>query len=131
MALVFFKTAATQTTASCTQREACHCVRLPSTSDGQEHKIIWDAGPERNAIFHLRDTACRRRGSHHHEADTLVRRSARARQTQQQASTLEWSHIQLPSTLDIGTTVPIAQCPVVMLTHILVTCDTLVRVVIH
>ena len=46
------------------------------------------------------------------EADTLVRRSACARQSQQQATTLEWSHlqihIQLPSTLDIGTTVPIA-----------------------
>ena len=32
---------------------ACH-----RTSDGQEHKIIWRAGPERDAIFHLRVTAC-------------------------------------------------------------------------
>ena len=31
---------------------ACHC-----TSDGQEHKIIWRAGPERERIFHLRVTA--------------------------------------------------------------------------
>ena len=33
---------------------ACHC-----TSDRQEHKIIWRAGPERDMIFHLRVTACR------------------------------------------------------------------------
>ena len=38
---------------------ACHC-----TSDGQEHKIIWRAGPERERIFHLRVTACREQGSH-------------------------------------------------------------------
>ena len=38
---------------------ACHC-----TSDGQEHKIIWPAGPERERIFHLRVTACREQGSH-------------------------------------------------------------------
>ena len=38
---------------------ACHC-----TSDGQEHKIIWHAGPERERIFHLRVTACREQGSH-------------------------------------------------------------------
>ena len=39
--------------------DACHC-----TSDGQEHKIIWRAGPEREWIFHLRVTACREQGSH-------------------------------------------------------------------
>ena len=33
---------------------ACH-----RTSDGQEHKIIWHAGPERDMIFHLHVTACR------------------------------------------------------------------------
>ena len=35
---------------------ACH-----RTSDRQEHKIIWRAGPERHTIFHLglRVTACR------------------------------------------------------------------------
>ena len=33
---------------------ACH-----RTSDRQEHKIIWCAGPERDMIFHLRVTACR------------------------------------------------------------------------
>ena len=38
---------------------ACH-----RTSDGQEHKIIWPAGPERDRIFHLRVTACREQGSH-------------------------------------------------------------------
>ena len=38
---------------------ACHC-----TSDGQEHKIIWRAGPERERIFHLRVTACIEQGSH-------------------------------------------------------------------
>ena len=38
---------------------ACHC-----TSDGQEPKIIWRAGPERERIFHLRVTACREQGSH-------------------------------------------------------------------
>ena len=38
---------------------ACHC-----TSDGQEHKIICRAGPERERIFHLRVTACREQGSH-------------------------------------------------------------------
>ena len=29
------------------------------TSDRQEHKTIWHAGPERDMIFHLRVTACR------------------------------------------------------------------------
>ena len=29
------------------------------TSDRQEHKIIWRAGPEEDTIFHLRVTACR------------------------------------------------------------------------
>ena len=38
---------------------ACHC-----TSDGQKHKIICRAGPERERIFHLRVTACREQGSH-------------------------------------------------------------------
>ena len=38
---------------------ACH-----RTSDGQEHEIIWLAGPERDTIFHLRVTACREQGSH-------------------------------------------------------------------
>ena len=38
---------------------ACH-----RTNDGQEHKIIWRAGPERDRIFHLRVTACREQGSH-------------------------------------------------------------------
>ena len=33
---------------------ACH-----RTSDRQEHKIIWRAGPERDMIFQLRVTACR------------------------------------------------------------------------
>ena len=37
----------------------CHC-----TSDGQEHKIIWRAGPERERIFHLRVRAYREQGSH-------------------------------------------------------------------
>ena len=34
------------------------------TSDGQEHKIIWLAGPERDTIFHLHVTACREQSSH-------------------------------------------------------------------
>ena len=34
------------------------------TSNGQEHKIIRRAEPERDTIFHLHVTACRRRGSH-------------------------------------------------------------------
>ena len=37
------------------------------TSDGQEHKIIWRAGPERDTIFHLRVTACKEQGSHCHD----------------------------------------------------------------
>ena len=37
------------------------------TSDGQEHKIIWPAGLERDTIFHLRVTACREQGSHCHD----------------------------------------------------------------
>ena len=37
------------------------------TSDGQEHKIIWSAGLERDTIFHLRVTACREQGSHCHD----------------------------------------------------------------
>ena len=32
---------------------ACH-----RTSDEQEHKFIWHAGPERDTIFHLHVTAC-------------------------------------------------------------------------
>ena len=39
------------------------------TSDGQEHKIIWRAGLERDTIFHLRVTACREQGSHCHADD--------------------------------------------------------------
>ena len=35
---------------------ACH-----HTSNRQEHKIIWRAGPERDVIFHLPVTACRER----------------------------------------------------------------------
>ena len=41
---------------------ACH-----RTIDGQEHKIIWLAGPERDTIFHLPVTACREQGSHCHD----------------------------------------------------------------
>ena len=37
------------------------------TSDGQEHKIIWRAGLERDTIFHLCVTACREQGSHCHD----------------------------------------------------------------
>ena len=37
------------------------------TSDGQEHKIIWRAGPEQDTIFYLRVTACREQGSHCHD----------------------------------------------------------------
>ena len=37
--------------------DACH-----RTNDGQEHKIIWRAGPDK--IFYLRVTACREQGSH-------------------------------------------------------------------
>ena len=33
---------------------ACH-----RTIDGQEHKISWRAGPEKDKTFHLRVTACR------------------------------------------------------------------------
>ena len=39
------------------------------TNDGQEHKISWFAGPERDTIFHLRVTACREQGSHCPVAD--------------------------------------------------------------
>ena len=42
--------------------DACH-----RTSDGQEHKIIWRAGPEQDTIFYLRVTACREQGSHCHD----------------------------------------------------------------
>ena len=37
--------------------DPCH-----RTNDGQEHKIIWRAGPEQD--FYLRVTACREQGSH-------------------------------------------------------------------
>ena len=46
-------------TLRCRLREVC-----PRTIDGQEHKSIWRAGPERGTIFHLRVTACREQGSH-------------------------------------------------------------------
>ena len=36
------------------------------TSDRQEHKIIWRAGPEQDTIFHLRVTASREQSSHCH-----------------------------------------------------------------
>ena len=42
--------------------DACH-----RTSDGQEHKIIWRAGPEQDTILYLRVTACREQGSHYHD----------------------------------------------------------------
>ena len=42
--------------------DACH-----RTSDGQEHKMIWRAGPEQDRIFYLRVTACREQGSHCHD----------------------------------------------------------------
>ena len=44
--------------------DACH-----RTSDGQEHKIIWRAGPEHDMTFHLRVTACREQGSHCHDEE--------------------------------------------------------------
>ena len=46
---------------------ACHC-----TSERQEHKIIWRAGPERDMIFYLRATACRE-----HARQSLSRRAIR------------------------------------------------------
>ena len=42
--------------------DACH-----RANDGQEHKIIWRAGPEQDTIFYLRVTACREQGSHCHD----------------------------------------------------------------
>ena len=59
MFVEIFKAAADQDTLGCRLREdaivsACH-----RTSDRQEHKFIWRAGPERDMIFHLRVTACR------------------------------------------------------------------------
>ena len=36
---------------------ACH-----RTINGQEHKIIYRAGPEQDTTFHLRVTACREQG---------------------------------------------------------------------
>ena len=63
--LEIVKAAAGLDTLRCRLREGCHCGRLPlHYSDGQEHKIIWRAGPERERIFHLRVTACREQGSH-------------------------------------------------------------------
>ena len=69
MAISFFleiilNAAAGLDTLRCRLREdaivgACH-----RTIDGQEHKIIWRAGPERDTIFHLPVTACREQGSH-------------------------------------------------------------------
>ena len=37
------------------------------TCDGQEHKLIQGAGPERGMILHLHATACNERGSHIHD----------------------------------------------------------------
>ena len=42
--------------------DACH-----RTSDGQEHKIVWPAGPEQDTIFYSRVTACREQGSRCHD----------------------------------------------------------------
>ena len=42
--------------------DACH-----RTSDRQEHKIIWWAGPEQDTIFYFRVTSCREQGSHCHD----------------------------------------------------------------
>ena len=42
--------------------DACH-----RTSDVQEHKIFWHAGPEQDTTFYLRVTACREQGSHCHD----------------------------------------------------------------
>ena len=56
------------------QRVACyerHCIvsACHRTSNRQQHfvKIIRGAGPKRGTIFHLHVTACRGRGSHHHD----------------------------------------------------------------
>ena len=48
--------AAGRDTQRCRLREGCRACRR--TSDEQEHKIIWCAGPEQDTIFHLRVTAC-------------------------------------------------------------------------
>ena len=61
MAIIFLeivKAGAGLDTLSCSLREACHCIgACRRTNDGQEHKIIWRAGPERDTIFHLREHA--------------------------------------------------------------------------
>ena len=62
MAINLLEAAAGRDTLRCKLREGCH-----RTSDGQEHKIIWRAGPEQDTIFYLRVTACREQGSHCHD----------------------------------------------------------------
>ena len=61
--LEIVKAAAGQDTQSCRLREGCHVDACHRTNDGQEHKIIWRAGPEQDTIFYLRVTACREQGS--------------------------------------------------------------------
>ena len=66
MAILIFlgivKAAAGLDTQRCKLREGCHCGRYTHrTSDGQEHNIIWRAGPERDTIFQLGVTACMQR----------------------------------------------------------------------
>ena len=51
------------------ERDESHAIvgACRRTSNGQEHKIIRRAEPERDTIFYLRVTACRGRGSHGHD----------------------------------------------------------------
>ena len=50
-----------------TRRMPLWTLAIALASDGQEHKIIWRAGPEQDTIFYLRVTACREQGSHCHD----------------------------------------------------------------
>ena len=78
---------------------ACH-----RTSDEQEHKIIWLAGPEQDTIFHLRVTACREQGSHcHDERLAWVASRGRGLRTPSHSSQRSWEQAKRElKTLFIG-----------------------------
>ena len=101
------------------------------TSDGQEHKIIWRAGLERDAIFSL---SCHGVQRARQPLSRLALVASRWQGTSCSSSFVSKvlihvsvvlhrpdNQVQLPSTLDMGTTVPIAIT--IMFNHIFLTCD--------
>ena len=87
--IIIVKAAAGLDTLRCRLRERCHCGCLLCTIDGQEHKIIRRAGPERDTNFHLPVTACRKQGSHCRD-ERLARVASRGQGAPAHSSRKSW-----------------------------------------